>query len=119
MDLHQRACSTTRVLDVTMMVHGDDFFACGCKDALDKTEAGLRERYECKVQRLGWSAGREKEARVLGRSIILDDAAVTVEADAALLEEASRALGLGTANAAATPAASTPAVKAQRFGDVS
>ena len=84
---------------------------------LDQIEAGLRAelggRYESKVQRLGWTKGRAKEARILGRTIILDEYGLTIEADPALLEDAARTLDLTSANPVITPV-----VKPSHFGAV-
>ena len=97
--------------DIVLMVHGDDFFAVGGRSKLDTLEAGLRDQYECKTQRLGWSKGRCREAGVLGKTITLDADGLTVEADPALIDEAINGMDLRSANAV-----TTPAVKSEHFG---
>ena len=105
-------------LGVVMMVHGDEFFAVGERSSLDRVEAGLRAelggRYESKVQRLGWTKGRSREARILARTSILDDDGLTIEADPGLLEDAAQTLGVAVAKPVMTPA-----IKRAQFGDTS
>ena len=42
-------------LEVTMMVHGEDFFGFGTASNLDKVQPELENIYECKVKRAGWT----------------------------------------------------------------
>ena len=69
------------------LVHGDDFVPVGKKKMLDKLQAHLEGEYECKVQRLGWTRGMSREARIFGRIITLTDDGAMIEADPALLEK--------------------------------
>ena len=73
---------------------GDDFVAVGRRIGFDKLQATLESAYEIKAERLGWSKGRQREGRVLGRVIRLAAEGATLESDPALLEEAVHRLGL-------------------------
>lgn len=99
---------------IRVFVHGDDFVAVGYRSELDKLVAKLKDKYEMKVQRLGWSRGTEKEARILGRIVRLVEQGLTIEADPALLEEVVHMLSLTQAKTV-----KTPAVRTEFFGAVS
>ena len=53
---------------------------------------------------MGWSRGRSREARILGRIITLTDEGAIIEPDPALLEEVVHLLGMEGAASTVTPA---------------
>ena len=85
----------------------------GRRSELDRLQEHLEWAYECKVQRLGWSKGRGREARILGRIINLTTHGATIEPDPALLEEVVHELKLEGASPLITPA-----IKSDHFGDI-
>ena len=79
----------------------------GSRGPLDQLESALRAKFECKCQRLGWSNGRARTARVLGRIITLTEQGIEIEADPKLVETIVHSYGLENCG----KVIDTPAVK--------
>ena len=67
---------------VSIVVHGDDFTALGCKEELDKYEAEWAKSFELKIRgRLGEGPEDDKEIRILNRIVRVLPTGVSYEAD--------------------------------------
>ena len=91
-----------------MLLHGDDFVACGGDAALDWLATELQKVILLKVvARLGGDAGDAKEARCLNRVLRWTDRGICLEADPRHAELLAAMLGPGATSLL------TPGVKAK------
>ena len=67
----------------------------------------MSNAYEIKSQRLGWRKGLDKQARILGRIITLDETGLYLEADPALIEGAIESMDLTHGKPGSTPGVAT------------
>jgi hypothetical protein len=89
--------------DVRLLVHGDDFFAVGPMQGLEKFERFMRDTYECKVQTIGMGEKDAKELRILGRVVTLEHDGITYEADQRHVEAVCKTLNIAHSNPCASP----------------
>jgi hypothetical protein len=92
-----------RSLDVTIMVHGDDFVAIGNPKHLQATEDALRSKYKIKTETLGGCAGDKKEVKILNKIVRYTDNSLELEADPRHAELIVRELGLEGCRPSKTP----------------
>ena len=92
-------------LDVSIMVHGDDFIAVGTEANLKETRAALENKYKIKVEVLGDKKDQTGELRILNKVVRLTDVGVELEADPRHVELTVRDLGLEQAKASSVPGA--------------
>jgi hypothetical protein len=82
-------------LDVSCLVHGDDFTFVGESEKLDVVEAKMKERFELKVKaRLGEGPKDDKETDILGRVVRCTKEGFEYEADPRHREKILEAFGL-------------------------
>jgi hypothetical protein len=82
-------------LDVSCLVHGDDFTFVGENAGLNVVEAKMKEWYELKVKaRLGNDPQDDKETDILGRLVRCTPAGFEYEADPRHRQKVLEALGL-------------------------
>jgi hypothetical protein len=89
--------------DVRLLVHGDDFFAVGPMQGLEKFERFMRDTYECKVQTIGMGEKDAKELRILGRVVTLEHGGISYEADQRHVEAVCKALNIAHSNPCTSP----------------
>ena len=88
-------CFWHPTLQVSVVVHGDDFTALGVKDSLDQYERLLSEAFELKIRgRLGEEEGCDKEIRILNRVVKITESGLEYEADPRHAELLVDSLGL-------------------------
>ena len=66
-------------LDVSIMVHGDDFVAVGSEKNLKTTRAVLENKYKIKVETFGDKEGQTKELRILNKVVGLTSEGIELE----------------------------------------
>ena len=92
-------------MDVSIMVHGDDFVAVGSEENLKTTRAVLEEKYKIKVEVLGDGEGQSRELRILNKVVRITEEGIELEADPRHVELTIRDLGLQAAKTSAVPGA--------------
>ena len=100
-----------RSLDVTIMVHGDDFVAIGNPKHLQATEDALRSKYKIKTETLGGCAGDKKEVKILNKIVRYTDDGLELEADPRHAELIVREFGLEGCRPSKTPGSKAVAEK--------
>ena len=68
-------------LDVSVMVHGDDFVAVGPDKHLENIENTLSEKYKIKIEQLGYGGDSTREIRILNKVVRMNDTGIELEAD--------------------------------------
>ena len=89
--------------EISVLVHGDDYFSSAHREHLDWLEKGLGEKYEIQTQRIGGSEGRDVEGKILNRVVRWTQAGYEVEADPRHAELVVKQLGVGSMKALSTP----------------
>ena len=90
--------------DMSVVVHGDDFTALGCRDDLEWYAKQLSDHFEIVVKGyLGESDDCSKEVRVLNRIVRIDSEGISYESDPRHVEIIARGLGLEKASNATAP----------------
>ncbi len=75
-------CSTNHHgLDVSVMVHGDDFVAVGPDEHLDNIKSTLSDKYTIQIEQLGHGDGKSSEIRILNKVVRITDTGIELEAD--------------------------------------
>ena len=92
-------------INVSVMVHGDDFVAVGTEKNLQATRAALESKYKIKVEVVGTGKDQVSEVRILNKVIRLTEQGVELEADPRHVELTIRALGLEDAKISTVPGA--------------
>ena len=92
-------------LDVSIMVHGDDFIAVGPEKNLKTTRMILENKYKIKVEVLGDKVGQTTELRILKKVVRLTNEGVELEADPHHVEFTMRDLGLQDSRISLVPGA--------------
>ena len=92
-------------LDVSIMVHGDDFIAVGPEQNLKATRTILENKYKIKVEVLGDKNGQTSELRILNKVVRLTKEGVELEADPRHVELTVRDLGLQDSRISLVPGA--------------
>ena len=99
-------CFYHNELEMSLVIHGDDFTFLGTDDALDQAEAMMKKRYEVKIRgRLGPQKQDDKSIRLLNRIITWDEEGITWEADQRHAEIIFRELDLAKSAALTVPGA--------------
>ena len=101
-------------LDVTVMVHGDDFIAVGLESQIDKTKDTLQDKYKLKTEKLGAGKADKKEVRILNKVVRYTTEGVKLEADPRHAEIVVQELGLQNAKSAKSPGCKEDKKKANR-----
>ena len=96
-------CFHHPALDISLLVHGDDFVAVARSKGRQHLSQALRSHYEVKEKTLGPGVGEEEELRILGRTLAWTPEGLTLEADAGHHEMIIDQLGMETANPVTTP----------------
>ena len=92
------------VLEISVVVHGDDFTALGTKANLDKYEEGLKKAFDLKIRgRLGEGKDDDKEIRILNRIVTITPQGLRYEADPRHAELLSKSLDLMNCRFVSTP----------------
>ena len=68
------------------IVHGDDFLFTGTPTELGELRKAFEDRYECKVEVIGFGKGVSRSARFLNRVITYTEGGIEFEADQRLVE---------------------------------
>ena len=95
-------------LDVSVMVHGDDFIGVGPDEHLTSLRSTLEGKYKLKVEVLGRKSGEKSEIKILKKIVRETDGGIELEADPRHVELAIRELGIDNCKAAATPGCKEP-----------
>ena len=90
-------------LDVTVMVHGDDFIAVGRESEIDKTKDTLQDKYKLKTEKLGNGKDDQKEVRILNKIVRYTAEGLKLEADPRHAELVIKELGLQGAKSVKSP----------------
>ena len=98
-------------LQVSIMVHGDDFVAVGPKDNLVNTRKVLEEKYKLKVETLGTDKGQSPEMRILNKVVRWTSAGLELEADPRHAELVIKDLKLAGCKSSAVPGSKEEAKK--------
>ena len=106
-------------IDVSIMVHGDDFIAVGSEKNLKTTRAILEDKYKIKVEVLGDKKDQTMELRILNKVVRLTHEGVELEADPRHVELTVRDLGLADARVSTVPGAKEPKLRGSNDDNMS
>ena len=67
-------------LNVSVMVHGDDFVAVGPDQHLDKIKATLSDKYNIKIEQVGHGEGKNVDIGILNKVVRMTEAGIELEA---------------------------------------
>ena len=81
-------------MNISIMVHGDDFVAVGPDHDLDHVRKTLETKYKIKVEAMGCGEGDKSEVRILNKVIRMTKNGIELEADPRHAELAVKELGL-------------------------
>ena len=90
-------------LDVSILVHGDDFVAVGSDQGLEDAKATLQGKYKLKVQTLGNGPDCVSEVRILNKVVRYTSKGVELEADPRHAELVVRELWGGSCRTTKVP----------------
>lgn len=90
-------------MNVSLLVHGDDFLAVGRKEGRQYLDDLLKNHYVIKAKTLGPDSGEDKQIRVLGRVLTWENWGIQVEADPGHHELVVESLALADAKSVVTP----------------
>jgi hypothetical protein len=83
------------LIDVSIVVHGDDFTALGPETELRALESQMKSWCEAKTRgMLGPDPGDDKEIKILNRKVVWGDRVITYEADGRNVESILKSMGL-------------------------
>ena len=95
-------------LNVSIMVHGDDFIAVGSEKKLKTTRAILENKCKIKVEVLGDKRDQTKELRIFNKVVRLTNEGVELEADPRHVEFLAKSLNLENCKAVVMPGVKLP-----------
>ena len=84
-------------LNVSVMVHGDDFVAVGPDQHLDSIKTSLSDKYKIKIVQLGHGEGKNSQIRILNKVVRMTEGGIELEADPRHAEFVIKGLGLESA----------------------
>jgi hypothetical protein len=96
-----------RELNVSVMVHGDDFVAVGPDKHLDNIKKTLSDKYKIKIEQLGHGGDKKPEIRILNKVVRMTDTGIELEADPRHAELVISELGLSSARPSMVPGSKT------------
>ena len=80
--LHPPCCLCYPELQLSCVVHGDDFTCLGIDSSLDVFEKNMTKHFDCKLKgRLGVEPGDQKSMRVLNRIVTITENGLEYEPD--------------------------------------
>ena len=92
------------------IVHGDDFLWTGLAQELEWLRKQFENKYECKVETIGFDPSGPQSARFLNRVISYTSEGISFEADQRLVEALVADLGLQNSTTSPTPGSKPPPI---------
>ena len=89
-------------LDISKVVHGDDFLIEGPADRLMKMNLALEKSFQAKTEVIAPDPGQQREARILNRVVRWEDTGITWEPDPRHAEIMIEQMGLNDSSSIRT-----------------